>query len=64
MHPDLSRAVWRKSSYSGNTSNCVEVASVHGYVTVRDTKNPERLILAVTASQWRVLIQEQKARLR
>jgi Domain of unknown function (DUF397) len=34
---DLSRAPWRKSSYSGNGNNCVEAASVNGHVVVRDT---------------------------
>jgi hypothetical protein len=31
---------WRKSSYSGNGGNCVEVASnLTGIVAVRDSKN-------------------------
>jgi Domain of unknown function (DUF397) len=34
---DLSRAPWRKSSYSGNGNNCVEVAGTSGLVGVRDT---------------------------
>jgi hypothetical protein len=34
---DLSRAPWRKSSFSGNGNNCVEAASVNGHVIVRDT---------------------------
>jgi hypothetical protein len=25
---DLSRAAWRKSTYSGNANNCIEVAAV------------------------------------
>ena len=39
---DLSRAEWRKSSYSGQDGNCVEVASnLLGLVAVRDSKQPD-----------------------
>jgi uncharacterized protein (DUF849 family) len=34
---DLSRAAWRKSTFSGNGNNCVEAASANGHVHVRDT---------------------------
>ena len=39
---DLSRAKWRKASYStGNGGNCVEVArNLPGAVAVRDSKDP------------------------
>jgi Domain of unknown function (DUF397) len=38
---DLSRAEWRKSSYSGQSGNCVEVArNLPGLVAVRDSKGP------------------------
>ena len=36
---DLSRAEWRKSSYSSQSGNCVEVArNLPGLVVVRDSK--------------------------
>ncbi|MGH3421601.1 MAG: DUF397 domain-containing protein, partial [Streptosporangiaceae bacterium] len=37
---DLTRAVWRKASASGN-GNCVEVAvNLTGVIAVRDSKDP------------------------
>ena len=32
---------WRKSSYSGNESNCVELAHTAMSGAIRDSKNPE-----------------------
>ncbi|WP_405585996.1 DUF397 domain-containing protein [Streptomyces sp. NBC_01190] len=45
---------WRKSSYSGSTNNCVEVADgmVGGVVPVRDSKDPEGPVLAFGADAW------------
>ena len=38
---DLSRAEWRKSSYSSQDGNCVEVArNLPGLVAIRDSKAP------------------------
>jgi Domain of unknown function (DUF397) len=55
---DLSRAVWRKSSYSGgNGGQCVEVArNLPGVVAVRDSKNPDGPSLTVTPGQWRAFV--------
>ena len=39
---DLSCAEWRKSSYSSQSGNCVEVArNLPGLVAVRDSKEPD-----------------------
>ena len=43
---------WRKSSYSGSQTNCVEVGIATGLVKVRDTKDRQGLSLAVTAAAW------------
>jgi hypothetical protein len=43
---------WRKSSYSGSTGDCVEVASASAEVRVRDTKDRASGSLAFGAVQW------------
>jgi hypothetical protein len=52
--PDLSTAVWRKSSYSeGGANDCVEVADGYpGIVPVRDSKTPTGRPLAFSAVSW------------
>jgi Domain of unknown function (DUF397) len=53
---DVSRAEWRKASYSSsNGGACVEVAgNLPGAVAVRDSKDPEGPKLIFTADEWRV----------
>lgn len=47
-------AVWRRSSHSGTSGNCVEVSDRSSRtVAVRDSKNPDRDCLVFTASAWR-----------
>jgi hypothetical protein len=55
---DLTRAQWRKSTRSGgNGGDCVEVASnLPGRVAVRDSKNPDGAVLALTPAAWRDFI--------
>ncbi|KUN94485.1 DUF397 domain-containing protein [Streptomyces caeruleatus] len=58
MTPDLSTAVWRKSSYSfGAANDCVEVADGHpGLVPVRDSKTPTTRPLIFGASAWGMFV--------
>jgi hypothetical protein len=51
---DLSRAEWRKASFSStNGGNCVEVArNLPGAVAVRDSKHPDGPALVVTPEAW------------
>ena len=50
---DLSRADWRKSSYSGQSGNCVEVArNLPGLVAIRDSQAPEEAELVVSHEAW------------
>jgi hypothetical protein len=52
---DVSRAQWRKASKSSsNGGACVEVArDLPGTVTVRDSKNPDGPVLALSPEDWR-----------
>jgi hypothetical protein len=52
--PDLTIAVWRKSSYSdGGDNNCIEVADGYpGMVPVRDSKAPDGGVLVFGTSSW------------
>lgn len=52
--PDLTEALWAKSSYSnGDGGDCVEIAdNLIGIVPVRDSKFPHRAALAFSAPAW------------
>ncbi|MDG5804418.1 DUF397 domain-containing protein [Streptomyces ossamyceticus] len=56
--PDLTKARWRKSSYSGSTGgDCVEVADgFPGAVPVRDSKNAGDPVLLVGPEAWRTFV--------
>jgi hypothetical protein len=51
---DLSRAEWRKASYSSsNGGTCVEVArNLPGLVAVRDSKDPHGPKLVFAPGEW------------
>jgi Domain of unknown function (DUF397) len=70
MHAsDLSRATWRKSSYSNGTGgSCVEITILNAStsdcrpaIAVRDSKDPHGLVLAFTEEDWRDLTTRIKA---
>jgi predicted secreted Zn-dependent protease len=57
-HQDLSRAAWRKSTYSGQDGNCVEIATnIAGLIAIRDSKNPAGPALNFAHSDWAAFIQ-------
>jgi hypothetical protein len=50
---DMTRANWRKSSYSGNNGgNCVEVGTAPRAIAVRDSKDPHGPALGFTRHAW------------
>ena len=57
MHElDLTRARWRKSSYSSANGACVEVADLHEAIAVRDSKDPAGPKLIFTPADWRAFV--------
>jgi hypothetical protein len=59
---ELSRTVWRKSSYSGgNGGQCVEVArNMPAGVAVRDSKDPDGPRIVVTRAAWAAFVDRAK----
>lgn len=45
-------AEWQRSSYSGNSGNCVEMRRGATAISVRDSKDPGNGVLAVSAVAW------------
>jgi len=59
---DLSRAEWRKSSYSSQSGNCVEIATnMPGMVAVRDSKNRQGPILVIGHEDWQAITRQIKS---
>lgn len=61
---DLSRAVWRKSSYTGGLNGggqCVEVAALDdGQIAVRNSKRPDEAVVFFTRPEMAVWIKAVK----
>ena len=47
---------WRKSARSVNAGNCAEVASIAGNIVVRDSKDPDSLMLRYPANSWHAFL--------
>jgi hypothetical protein len=47
---------WRKSSYSGNNGDCVEVGWPEFGVAVRDSKQGSGQVLAFAEPNWRAFL--------
>lgn len=53
---------WRKSSYSDNGGNCVELGGARSGVLVRDTQDRQGPVLAFSPAAWRSFADQVKAR--
>lgn len=56
------RPRWRKSSYSegGDGNTCVEIADLHTWVAIRDSKAPSRGTVTIPVGSFAALIQSLK----
>lgn len=52
---------WRKSSYSTDVGDCVEVVQHQDYAHVRDSKHRHGPALTVSAAHWGAFIVEVKS---
>lgn len=60
--PDLSRARWRKSSFSNGAGACVEVADLpDGTIAVRNSNHPDAGTLSFTPAGMAALVEGIKA---
>ncbi|MGH3159799.1 MAG: DUF397 domain-containing protein [Streptosporangiaceae bacterium] len=52
-HRNPTQHGWRKSSYSNNGGNCVEIQALsHATLAVRDSTDPTGLSLRFTPAEW------------
>lgn len=57
------RPQWRTSSHSGNSGNCVEVATTAGHaIAVRDSEQPAGPELAFSLQMWQAFTSREKRR--
>ncbi|MFY1703972.1 DUF397 domain-containing protein [Micromonospora sp. WMMA1923] len=62
---DESRAVWRKSTRSGSSGSCVEVAdNLPGVVGVRDSKDRAGAVLTFKPTSWSTFVGQVRRGLR
>ncbi|RMI93698.1 DUF397 domain-containing protein [Streptomyces sp. ZS0098] len=47
---------WRKSSHSGDSSNCVEIATTPAAVLIRDSKTTSGPRLGLSPAAWAVFL--------
>ncbi|MFV2198746.1 DUF397 domain-containing protein [Nocardiopsis sp. LOL_012] len=55
---EAEKSAWRKSRYSDDTSNCVQVRRQGRKVDVRDSQNINDALLTFPSTEWRAFIAE------
>jgi hypothetical protein len=48
----MTEPTWRKSTYSAEAANCVEIATIPSTILVRDSKTPTGPRLAFPPAAW------------
>jgi hypothetical protein len=51
----MSKYNWQKSSYSGDSSNCLNITAHNGTIKLRESDNPD-VIITTTPEKLRALI--------
>jgi len=57
----LQATMWRKSSFSNPSGNCVEAAAVANGVAVRNSRFPDGPALVFTEAEWDAFVRGIKA---
>ncbi|MFJ2702162.1 DUF397 domain-containing protein [Streptomyces sp. NPDC087428] len=58
--PEIGTARWRKSSYSSDGGDCLEIAGLTTRTAVRDSKNPTGPALVLGNRAWAAFVAEAK----
>ena len=61
LGPGQHSITWRKSRYSMNNGNCVEISSANEVIMVRDSASRDAVILKYPVRAWKAFIDEVKA---
>ena len=52
---------WRKSTAS-HSSGCVEVATVNGWLLIRDSANPDGVVLRLWPAAWSAFLEQARTK--
>lgn len=57
ISPNISEAIWRKSSHSGGQGDCVEVAEgIPAHMPVRDSKSADGPVIVFGRHAWQAFM--------